>query len=391
MVKRLVGVLTVTTALLISACGDDGESIADSKSSPATTDAGAKGDAGNDDSEEQAEEISEACEEGPDRKVTMLDDVTIPAFSDPGFEVEEEEIAGETIPGISVPPVEIPEYTIEAGCIVEHKSPGGGCLGAVEITTVGDIPDVEVPGYSVPEATMSNGETLYEGEQVEGDRAEGESIEGDSVEAECQQEPSDGEGYVSSVYRSALYRSAGYREALYRASAYRPEICIGEECTEPVDVPALSVDAVSIDAASFDAASLDAYTLEGTDTEVIDDEDTTAYLAPADVLFALDESDLSAEAVPTLEAIVAAIDEDFDDDATVSVEGHTDDQGETDYNQGLSEDRADAVATWLTNEGGISSDAISTVGYGETLPVASNDDEEGQAQNRRVVITVTPG
>jgi outer membrane protein OmpA-like peptidoglycan-associated protein len=388
MVKRLIGTLTVTAALLISACGDDGESIADSTSSPASDNGSVNSEVG-DGGEADSEALAEKCEEGPDRKVTMIDDVTIPAFSHPEFEVDDEVIAGETIPGFVVPAVEIPEHTIEGGCIISYESPGGGCLGAVEITASGDIPDVEVPGYEVPAAQMSNGEVLYEGETVEGDQADGESIEGDNVEQECQQEPADGEGYVSSVYRSSLYRSSGYRSSLYRSTAYRPQICIGEDCTESVSVPSLSVDSVSVDSADYPSASLDSYTLEGTDAEVIDEEDSTAYLAPADVLFEFDEADLTEDALPTLEAIAAAIDEDFDDDAIISVEGHTDNEGETDYNQGLSEDRADAVASWLTENAGIDSDSLTTTGHGETLPVASNDEDEGRAQNRRVVITVT--
>ena len=69
---------------------------------------------------------------------------------------------------------------------------------------------------------------------------------------------------------------------------------------------------------------------------------------------------------------------------SVVIEGHTDSTGAAEYNQGLSERRATNVADLLTSEYGIDSSRISTSGYGEEQPVASNDSEEGRALNRRV-------
>jgi OOP family OmpA-OmpF porin len=66
------------------------------------------------------------------------------------------------------------------------------------------------------------------------------------------------------------------------------------------------------------------------------------------------------------------------------VAGHTDDTGSLVYNQGLSERRAQAVATYLTAHHGISSSQLIMKGYGETKPIASNESESGQAINRRV-------
>jgi len=66
------------------------------------------------------------------------------------------------------------------------------------------------------------------------------------------------------------------------------------------------------------------------------------------------------------------------------VAGHTDGTGSLVYNQGLSERRAQAVATYLTAHHGISSTQLMMKGYGEAKPIASNDNESGQALNRRV-------
>lgn len=69
----------------------------------------------------------------------------------------------------------------------------------------------------------------------------------------------------------------------------------------------------------------------------------------------------------------------------VLIEGHTDSRGSDDYNIGLSDRRARAVATALQSHG-ISADQIQTLGRGKVYPVASNDTPEGRQQNRRVEI-----
>ena len=72
----------------------------------------------------------------------------------------------------------------------------------------------------------------------------------------------------------------------------------------------------------------------------------------------------------------------------LSVEGHTDSIGTDDYNQQLSEKRAQAVRDYLVQQG-ISSDAISASGFGKTAPVASNDTPDGRKQNRRVELVLS--
>jgi outer membrane protein OmpA-like peptidoglycan-associated protein len=67
----------------------------------------------------------------------------------------------------------------------------------------------------------------------------------------------------------------------------------------------------------------------------------------------------------------------------VRVEGHTDDRGNDDMNQKLSQRRANSVRTYLINKG-IDRDRLEAVGYGETRPIAENETGEGRAKNRRV-------
>ena len=67
--------------------------------------------------------------------------------------------------------------------------------------------------------------------------------------------------------------------------------------------------------------------------------------------------------------------------------GHTDSQGSDEYNQGLSERRANAAAGYLRSQG-VSGSRIATRGLGETEPVASNETEAGRQANRRVEVSI---
>jgi len=70
-------------------------------------------------------------------------------------------------------------------------------------------------------------------------------------------------------------------------------------------------------------------------------------------------------------------------DLKVEISGHTDSQGDDQYNLGLSERRAQAVADYLIAHGA-NADNITVKGYGESQPVADNSTKEGRAANRRV-------
>ena len=72
----------------------------------------------------------------------------------------------------------------------------------------------------------------------------------------------------------------------------------------------------------------------------------------------------------------------------LQVEGYTDSVGSEDYNQQLSEHRATSVGDYLT-QAGIPTASVTTKGFGETLPAASNDTSAGRQQNRRVELVVS--
>jgi len=72
----------------------------------------------------------------------------------------------------------------------------------------------------------------------------------------------------------------------------------------------------------------------------------------------------------------------------IQLEGHTCSIGTEEYNQGLSERRAAAVKRYLVQEGRINAKRISTIGYGESNPIAPNDTRGGRGKNRRVEILI---
>ncbi|WP_171022056.1 OmpA family protein [Cohaesibacter sp. CAU 1516] len=74
-------------------------------------------------------------------------------------------------------------------------------------------------------------------------------------------------------------------------------------------------------------------------------------------------------------------------DSRIQIAGHTDSDGDDATNQQLSERRADAVVAYLS-EAGLSQDRLEPKGYGETMPVESNDTAEGKAKNRRIEFVI---
>jgi outer membrane protein OmpA-like peptidoglycan-associated protein len=72
----------------------------------------------------------------------------------------------------------------------------------------------------------------------------------------------------------------------------------------------------------------------------------------------------------------------------VQVEGYTDSVGSDEYNQKLSENRANAVRDFLVTQG-VQPTNITAAGYGKTKPVADNSTSAGRAQNRRVNLVVS--
>lgn len=102
-----------------------------------------------------------------------------------------------------------------------------------------------------------------------------------------------------------------------------------------------------------------------------------------DIHFAFDSSRLSADSQQTLNVVAQRLV--ANPDVAVRVEGYTDSIGTSAYNKRLSQRRADAVSSYLSTQG-VAANRLTTIGYGESHPVATNATRAGRAQNRRVEI-----
>lgn len=103
------------------------------------------------------------------------------------------------------------------------------------------------------------------------------------------------------------------------------------------------------------------------------------------ILFDFDSADLRAEARENLNTLAQSL-KDYPQ-TDVLIVGHTDSKGAEAYNQGLSERRAGSAAYYLTSKG-IAGFRMTTLGKGESEPVADNGTEAGRQQNRRVEIAI---
>lgn len=103
------------------------------------------------------------------------------------------------------------------------------------------------------------------------------------------------------------------------------------------------------------------------------------------LLFDFDSDRVRAQAATNLRNLASSLGKYPNTD--VLIVGHTDATGADEYNQGLSERRASAAATYLSQEG-VPRARVRAVGRGETEPIAANDSEAGRAKNRRVEIAI---
>jgi outer membrane protein OmpA-like peptidoglycan-associated protein len=112
-----------------------------------------------------------------------------------------------------------------------------------------------------------------------------------------------------------------------------------------------------------------------------------------DILFEFNRATLTSDARAKVRDIAEILERPNVRNRSVSVEGHTDSIGSEEYNQRLSERRAEAVARALV-ESGVKEERIRTRGFGEKYPIAPNqtpdgrDNPEGRAKNRRVEVII---
>jgi outer membrane protein OmpA-like peptidoglycan-associated protein len=120
--------------------------------------------------------------------------------------------------------------------------------------------------------------------------------------------------------------------------------------------------------------------------KVVEEERGLRVTLTSTVLFDSGKYDLKPQASTAL-AEVADLLKQYPDNR-VRIEGHTDSVGNDEYNQGLSEKRAQSVANYIVQKHQIDEKRLETVGLGESKPIAPNTTSSGRSQNRRVEIII---
>jgi outer membrane protein OmpA-like peptidoglycan-associated protein len=127
--------------------------------------------------------------------------------------------------------------------------------------------------------------------------------------------------------------------------------------------------------------------LQGTGVSVTRMGENITLNMPGNITFKTDSADLNSNFFSVLDSVTLVLKE--YNKTIVEVAGHTDSTGTTEYNQALSQRRAQTVATYLSGKG-VLEQRIITVGAGEGHPVATNDTPDGRQLNRRVELTLAP-
>lgn len=104
------------------------------------------------------------------------------------------------------------------------------------------------------------------------------------------------------------------------------------------------------------------------------------------IYFATDEAAIHESSMKSLDKLYNILNDDTD--LKLKVSGHADSRDDKEYNMKLSKERAQSVKSYLVHKG-ISSSRITTEGYGETKPIASNASKDGKTRNRRVELKLS--
>jgi outer membrane protein OmpA-like peptidoglycan-associated protein len=152
--------------------------------------------------------------------------------------------------------------------------------------------------------------------------------------------------------------------------------------------PSASNSSSTLAATSGSGSDFPAARASASELAITETDRGTLVTLPGDVLFDFDRAEIRPDAEPVLAQLAELIAE--NGPSGVEITGHTDSRGSEDYNQALSERRADAARNYLVDALGLDVGLFTTQGRGELEPVAANerpdgrDDPEGRQLNRRV-------
>jgi lipid-binding SYLF domain-containing protein len=169
-----------------------------------------------------------------------------------------------------------------------------------------------------------------------------------------------------SLEGSTLRPDNSENEKLYGQKISNRQILSGEAATPPAAKPLV--------------AELNKYR-RGTGADIDASLTKKSRVTLNDLHFETGKADITPDSEATLNTVLTSLKN--NPDWKIRVEGFTDNVGGQEANEKLSADRAEAVANWLADHG-IDRSRLSSKGYGESRPVASNASENGRAKNRRV-------
>lgn len=127
--------------------------------------------------------------------------------------------------------------------------------------------------------------------------------------------------------------------------------------------------------------------MEGTGVQVERQGDNIQLIMPGNITFATDSADIASNFYNPLNNLANSFRQ--YDQNSIEIIGHTDSTGSHAYNMSLSQRRAQSVANYLLAQG-VNAARVSTRGAGPDQPIASNANEAGRSQNRRVEINLRP-
>jgi len=127
--------------------------------------------------------------------------------------------------------------------------------------------------------------------------------------------------------------------------------------------------------------------LQGSGVSVTRNGNTITLNMPGNITFKTDSADLNSGFYGVLNSVSLVLKE--YDKTILEVAGHTDNTGPDQYNQALSERRANSVAQYLESHG-VNAQRVMTVGAGEGHPIATNATADGRQANRRVELSLEP-
>jgi outer membrane protein OmpA-like peptidoglycan-associated protein len=125
--------------------------------------------------------------------------------------------------------------------------------------------------------------------------------------------------------------------------------------------------------------------LQGTGVQVNRNGDQLDLTMPGNITFNTNEYDIRADFFPVLDSVAQILYKYTD--TRLQVVGHTDSTGTRDYNYNLSNRRAGSVSNYLASRG-VDQNRLLVQGVGPDRPIASNDNEQGRASNRRVELQI---